>query len=125
VFKLLESGRKDVLGVEITGGYKVEDVEAVKRAFEERQAATGGKVNLLVKLDGLELVESQLRALWDDAAYALRNKEHIGRVAIVGDSPAEKLLARLGGRLLGGRAGREERYFDVADLDRAWEFVNR
>ena len=51
----------------------------------------------------------------------MKNLRHI---AVVGHSKLEKFLIELDNKLAGiVKKGLIEKYFDVADMDNAWEFV--
>ncbi|MCB2188413.1 MAG: STAS/SEC14 domain-containing protein [Deltaproteobacteria bacterium] len=123
MFKMLDHGPGAALGVEISGGYTKEDFEAFKEAYEAR-LAQGAKPGVLVKIDALKLSESEFKALWADASYGLSHLDKLGRIAVVGHSTVQEYLVKLDNLLLGSpKAGREEKYFDVADLEQAWTWV--
>jgi len=50
--------------------------------------------------------------------------DQMRHLAIVGDSKLEKVLVELDNKLLGKKKEELiEKYFNVADIDKAWEFV--
>lgn len=123
MFKVLEGSGGNALGVEISGGYTKSDVEEFEKAFESH-AAEGGRVNVLVKIDEVKLADSEFGAFWEDSRYALRNMDKLGHIAVVGHSQFEKILVKMDNLGFGSRAkDREEKYFDVSEMDRAWEFI--
>ncbi len=124
MFSVLEGSDGGVLGVEISEGYTPEDVEAFKKAFEERIAGGHDRVNLLVKIDRMEMGKSHLKAFVADAMYALKVKNQLRHVAVVGDSAVEKFIVAMDNKIM-GNAEKEliEKYFNVAEIDKAWTFV--
>ncbi len=124
MFKVLDGSAGDVLGVEISQEYTKADVEKFKEAFEAALAEAGGKVNILVKMDQLPWSKVKLDAFVEDARYALKFKNTMRHLAIVGKSEILEPLVRLDNLILGKpEEGLIEKYFDVADMDQAWEFV--
>jgi len=124
MFKVLDGSAGDVLGVEISQEYTKADVEEFKQAFEAALAEAGGKVNILVKMDQLPWSKVKLDAFVEDSRYALKFKNTMRHLAIVGDSKILEPLVRLDNLILGKpEEGLIEKYFDVNDLDQAWAFV--
>jgi hypothetical protein len=123
MFTIMEKTQVNALGVEISGPYTKEDEAAFEKAFED--AFQGHeKVNVLVKIDALDLAQSSVGALFNDARYSLRKIANLGHIAIVGTSRVEKALASLDNKIFGNPAeGRIEKYFDLAELDAAWAFI--
>lgn len=125
MLKFLDGSGSKALGAEISGGYKKEDLEAIKQAFEKQLEQGEDKVNILIKVDGMKVAETEFKAFWGGAHYALSNLDKLGHIAVVGHSAVEKVIVKLDNMILGNKkAGREQKYFDVADIDQAWDFVN-
>lgn len=123
VFKKLDGSPENALGVEISGGYTKSDVEEFKKAFEEYLETTD-QVNVLVKIDELNIGRTEFGAFLEDSRYALKNKDKLGKIAIVGHSRLEEILVKMDNKIFGDRQkGREEKYFDVADISKAWDFI--
>ena len=121
---MLEGSAGDVLGVEISQEYTTQDVEEFKKAFEQAVAAGNGRVNILVKVDQLPWTKVKWDAFVQDSRYALKHLDQMRHLAIVGDSKLEELMVKLDNLVL-GKPEKElvEKYFNVADMDKAWEFV--
>jgi hypothetical protein len=124
MFKILEGSEGNVLGVEISREYTKENVEEFKKAFESKIAEGHDRVNVLFKIDNLNLGKIHVNAFIDDSMYALKHLDQLRHIAVVGDSKLEKVLVELDNKLF-GRKKKEliEKYFDVADINKAWEFV--
>lgn len=60
-----------------------------------------------------------LPALWDDVKFAATHGNKVDRVAIVGDKKWEKWMAMICKPFTGA----EVRYFDAADLEKAWDWI--
>jgi len=124
MFKILEGSEGNVLGVEVVGGYMKEDIEELKKICDDKIAEGHGKLNFLIKIDQLEFGKSEFGAFYEDAKYAISHMKNLRHIAVVGQSKLEKILIELDNMLLGSvRKELIEKYFDVADMDKAWEFV--
>lgn len=124
MFKILEGSEGNVLGVEVVGGYVKEDIEALKKICDDKIAEGHGKLNFLIKIDRLAFGKSEFGAFYEDAKYAISHMKNLRHIAVVGHSKLEKILIELDNKLMGSaRKELVEKYFDVADMDKAWEFV--
>ncbi len=124
MLRILDGSGNGVLAVEIEGGYTKSDFEACRDAFEEQLSQGHDKVDILLKLDRMDLGRTSTVAFVEDGRYALGHMENIGRIAVVGHSGLTRLLVR-GDNAVFGRPGErlEEKYFDVSDMDAAWDFI--
>jgi hypothetical protein len=124
MFKVLEESEGNVVGVEISGEYTKEDVEELEKLFEGKVAEGHDRLNLLFKIDNLDIGKIHVGAFIEDSKYALKHVDQMRHLAIVGDSKLEKVLIELDNKLF-GKMKKEliEKYFDVADMDKAWEFI--
>ncbi len=124
MFQILEGSQGNVIGVEVSESYTKQDVEALKKLFEAKLAEGFDRINLLCKIDNLKLRDIKFDAFIEDAAYALKYIEQLRHIAVVGHSDLIKHLVKMDNVIFGsGGQERVEKYFDVADLDQAWEFV--
>jgi len=124
MFQVLEGSEGNVLGVEISREYTKEDVEELKKIFDGKIAEGHDRVNILIKIDNLNIGKIHLSAFIDDSMYALKHLDQMRHLAIVGDSKLEKVLVELDNKLFGKKKEELiEKYFNVADIDKAWEFV--
>jgi hypothetical protein len=124
MFQVLEGSEGNVLGVEISGEYTKDDVEQLKKAFESKLAEGYDKVNILAKIDKLNFRKIHINAFIEDCLYALKRLKQLRHISVVGDSKLKKVLIELDNKLFMSKK-REliEKYFDIADIDKAWEFV--
>ena len=92
--------------------------------FPEIIAVFRNKLNILFKLDELELHKITTAAFIDDCRYSLGHIKQLGHLAIVGHSELEKLLIKADNKII-GRPEDDliEKYFDVSEIDQAWKFV--
>lgn len=124
MFQVLDGSQGDVLGIEISQGYTKEDINEFKKAFEDTLAQSDGKVNLLCKIDGLKIGQSEFMAFVEDARYALKYINELRHIAVVGDSKIEAALVKADNWIFGSKEKqRIEKYFNVGDIDQAWAFV--
>lgn len=115
----------NVLAVEVINGFSKTDEDICKKFFNKKREQGFDSINVLVKLDEMKISHSSIKAFFEDTLWALRNYEHLGHLAIVAHSNVLKALVPID-NLFFKRAskGREERYFDISQLDEALEFVN-
>lgn len=124
MFKVMEGSGGSVLAVEISGSYTVQDVEQFEKAAEDQISQGNDRINILVKIDDLDLLKIEPKAFFKDAKYALEHIKQMRHLAIVGNSKLEEVMVKLD-NLIFGREKQEliEKYFNVSDMDKAWEFV--
>ncbi|WP_027186389.1 STAS/SEC14 domain-containing protein [Desulfovibrio inopinatus] len=124
MFTILDGTENNILGVEITGGYMKEDFNAVKKAFEDILAQGHDRVNVLCKIDKMKFLEGELSAFIADGRYALSHRDKLRHVAIVANSSVVETLISLDNAIFGDpQNDLIEKYFDIKDIDDAWEFV--
>lgn len=124
MFQILDGSEGNVMGVEISGEYTKKDVEELEKIFEGKVAEGHERLNLLFKIDNLNLGKIHVSAFIEDSKYALKHMDQMRHLAIVGDSKLEKVLVELDNKLFGKKKEELiEKYFNVADIDKAWEFV--
>ena len=122
--QVLDGSEGNVVGVEISGEYTKEDVEELEKIFEGKVAEGYDRLNLLFKIDNLNIGKIHVNAFIEDSKYALKHMDQMRHLAIVGDSKLEKVLIELDNKLFGKKKEELiEKYFNVADIDKAWEFV--
>ena len=124
MYQVLEGSEGNVVGVEISGEYTKEDVKELEKIFEGKVAEGYDRLNLLFKIDNLNIGKIHLNAFIEDSKYALKHMDQMRHLAVVGDSKLEKVLVELDNKLFGKKKEELiEKYFNVADIDKAWEFV--
>ena len=124
MFRILKSKQDNVLAAEISGGYTLEDFEDFKDIFEQKLNQGIQRVNLLIKIDKLDLSDMTWKAFFADSMYSLRHMDNLGHLAIVGHSNLSKVMITLDGAIFNrAKKGLEEKYFDISDLNKAWKFV--
>jgi hypothetical protein len=114
-----------VLAVEVIDGFTENDEKICQKFFEKKIKEGFKQVNVLVKLDELKVSHSSTKAFFEDIIWAMRHYKNLGHLAIVAHSKIVKALVPID-NLFFERAskGRLERYFDVSQLDEAFDFVN-
>jgi len=115
----------NVLAIEVIDGFTETDEKLCQKLFQEKLDKGYPSVNILVKLDELKINQSSIKAFMEDTIWLLRNYKNIGHLAIVAHSSVLKALVPID-NLFFQRAsqGRQERYFDVSQIEEAFEFVN-
>ncbi|MEZ4805542.1 MAG: STAS/SEC14 domain-containing protein [Bacteroidia bacterium] len=121
----LNTYKNNVLAIEVIDGFTENDEKLCQKFFQEKLDQGFDQVNVLVKLDELKINHSSIKAFMEDSIWALRNYKSIGHLAIVAHSKVLKAMVPID-NLFFQRAseGRLERYFDVSQLDEAFDFVN-
>ena len=125
MIKKLISESNYVLAVEIIGEYIQEDLQQFENWFEEMLKDGQQQINILFKIDRLPISHISFKTIINDALFSMKNIDHCGHIAMVGHSKMEKTA--VGMESMGynkSKKGREMKYFDIKDIDKAWEFVN-
>lgn len=125
MIKFLEPASEHVIAIEFEDGYTVEDEKNLEKAFEEKLSKGFEKVNLLAKIDKLDISHTSWKAMWEDGMYALKHIKNCGKIAIVGNSKLEEFMIKIDNSMFGNeKAGRVEKYFHIEDMDHALGWVN-
>ncbi len=120
----LNTEKDYVLALEITDKYVPEDEKQFAKWFDEKLAEGHHQVNILCKIDKLPIAHVSCKAFMEEGLYGLRHIRNCGHIAIVGHSKLEKFMIALDGMVFNrAKKGRIERYFDIDDIEAAWEFV--
>lgn len=120
----LKTSPENVLAIEVIDGFTKTDEKLCQKFFEEKLAKGFDTVNVLVKLDEMKISKISVKAFFEDILWSLRNYQKMGHLAIVAHSSILKALVPVDNLFFARSAkGREERYFDVSKLDKAFEFV--
>ena len=113
--------RKDlkgaVLGLRVEGGIHQRATVELVRTIESR-SARWGPIGILAVFDSYPSLNSA-EALYEDLRFVLLAKEHISRVAVVGEEPWKDTWVGLFG-LFGGI---EMAYFQHTSMDHAWRWL--
>lgn len=116
--------KNNTLAIEVIDGFTETDEKLCQKWFQQKLNEGYEQVHILVKLNELKISHSSIKAFMEDIIWALRHYKQIGHLAIVAHSKVIKALVPID-NLFFQRAskGRYERYFDISQLDEAFEFV--
>ena len=89
-----------------------EFVPAVEAAIEAH-----GKIRMLAQFHDFHGWD--MHAMWDDTKFAAKHLTEIERIALVGEKTWEKWMAKVCRPFTLAKI----RYFDIADIDQAWEWI--
>jgi len=122
----IKTFQNNCLAVEVIDGFTETDEEICQKWFQQKLDDGFEQVNVLVKLDEVKVSNSSVKAFMEDSIWALRHYKQLGHLAIVAHSKVLKALVPID-NLFFQRAskGRQERYFDVSQLDEAFDFINQ
>jgi stage II sporulation SpoAA-like protein len=115
----------NVLAIEVIDGFTETDEKLCQKFFNKKIKQGYNSINVLVKLDEMKISHSSVKAFFEDIIWVLRNYKKLGHLAIVAHSNVLKALVPID-NLFFARAskGRQERYFDISQIDEAFEFIN-
>ena len=123
--KLIPNMPEDVLAFDIIGEYRIKDVKILERLFLNK-TRNHKKVNILAKIDHLDLSKTTLKAFWEDFTFALQYYKDIKKIAIVGNNDFQKYIIKLDSWFFDNeKHGRVEKYFDVKEIKDARTFVSK
>ena len=113
-----------VMALEIVEGFTKADYELVEKWANAKREQGFTKMNLLLKLDKLTISDTSLKAFLDQTLKLMKNFKQIGRIAVVAQSKILKKVVPIENFFLQTfNKGREERYFDVEEIEKAFAFV--
>ena len=120
----IKTFNNNCLALEVIDGFTETDEKICQKLFETKLAEGFKQVNLLVKLDELKVSHSSVKAFMEDTIWVFRHYKEIGHLAIVAHSKILKASVPID-NLFFQRAskGRLEHYFDVSQLDEAFDFI--
>mgnify|MGYP001281960390 CR=1 FL=1 len=115
---------RNILAVEIIENYTEEDLLFFKKLFEQKLEKGFTHINILIKLDELKIDKINIKTFFSDVLWTLRKFSSLGHIAVVAHSNITKMLVTLDA-LFFKRAseGRNERYFDISQIDEAYRFI--
>jgi len=115
----------NALAITVIDSFTENDENICQKWMEEKLAKGFDQVNILINIDEMKISGSSAKAFFEDTLYIIRNYKNLGHIAVVAHSKVLKALIPID-NLFFERAskGRHERYFDVSQLDEAFEFVN-
>jgi len=120
----LEVYENNVLSLEAYGGFTEVDERYCQKLFEQKREAGFEKINILLKIDELKITKSSVKALLEDIVWDLRNYKNMEKLAVVANSSIIKMLVSIDNLFFASKKeGREEKYFNVSEMDKAIEFV--
>ncbi|MEH0157864.1 STAS/SEC14 domain-containing protein [Limibacter armeniacum] len=115
----------NTLAFDVIEGFTEVDEKLFQKFFEKKLEQGYEQVNILVKLDELKITESSIKAFMEDIIWTFRNYKKMGNIAVVAHSRILKALVPIDNLFFQRlKEGREERYFDVSQLDEAMKFVD-
>ena len=115
----------DILAVEVIDGFTETDEKFCQKLFAEKLNQGSESVNMLVKLDEMKISKIETKAFFEDILWVIRNYKKLGHLAVVAHSSILKALVPIDNAFFARASkGRQERYFDVSQMDEAWAFVN-
>lgn len=125
MIKILDGAAKNVIAIDLVDSYEENDEKLLEKLFDDKLATGLKQVNLLCKIDSLNLSKSSWKAMWDDSMYALKHMNNCGKIAIVSNKKWEEFLIHIDNSMFQNKKlGREEKYFHIDDLDKAMDWVN-
>ena len=120
----LKTFESNVLAIEVIDDFTETDEMLCRKLFEEKLAAGADKVNVLVKLDELKTSKISMKAFFEDVIWTWRNYKKMRHLAIVAHSSILKALVPVDNLFYENKKEeRLEKYFDVSQLNEAFDFV--
>lgn len=108
-------GTGNAIGFTMSGKLHDEDYKKFVPLVDE--AAKSGKVRLLAHFHDFHGWDAH--ALWDDIKFSTTHCSKIEKIALVGDKTWEKWMAKVCKPFTMAKV----EYFDAADMDKAWAWL--
>jgi len=114
MIKFLKKSHDNIFGLEATGEITEKDIidweTKINKAVKKY-----GTVNWLFVIKASKF--ESLKSMYSDMMWLLKNIVHFDKMAIVGDKKWEELLIKADSLAFG------EKYFDISQLDQAWDYI--
>lgn len=117
--EILDQSNPDIIAIRLSGKLLHQDYQQFLPVLEKLIEDRGG-IRCLLEMTDFQGME--LRALWDEIKFDVKHGRQITRCAVVGDRTWERWMTTLS-RPVFPRA--EVRFFDVAERDRAWDWIQQ
>lgn len=104
---------KKLITLRVSGKLTARDYDRAIPEIEGALEQVGGKLNAVIELDDLRGWD--LSALWKDLKFDVRHYDDFRRIAVVGQSDAEKIGAKVSGALTSA----EVEFFQHDEVDDA------
>ncbi len=115
----------NILALEVIDGFTEADEKFAQKLFNEKLEKGFETINILVKIDEYKLSKTSTKAFFEDVIFILRKFKNLGHIAIIAHSKILKIMVPIDNLFFERSSkGREERYFDISQIDQAWEFIN-
>ena len=121
----LKTFENNVLAFEVIDAFTETDEKLARKLFNEKLAQGYDKVNVLIKFDEYKVLKTEFKAFFEDLAFIIKKFDKLGRLAFVGHSKLMEALVPVDNMFFKNKTeDREERYFDVSEIDNAYKFIN-
>lgn len=117
MIEILSTDSDKVVAFKMSGKLHDADYKEFVPALEAAIEAHG-KIRMLAQFHDFHGWD--LHAAWDDTKFAVKHFTEIERIALVGEETWEEWMAKVCRPFTLAKI----RYFDVADIDQAWEWIS-
>lgn len=117
MFEQMEDSSNNVIGIKVKGKLLDKDYEELNQWLDDIKK-NHDDIYMLCFLEDFH-GWGELSAVWDDFKLGMNHRKDIKRCAMVGDKTWQKWGTTLGDWFMQG----EVKYFDHAELEKAWEWV--
>jgi hypothetical protein len=118
VIEILPQSSETNIGFKMSGKVTIEDYDVLLPKLDQAISARG-KINLLVMIDDLEGWKG-LDAAKADFNFGTHEYRQVGKAAFVGDKKWQKWMVKIMDPFT---RRTDERYFEVGQLDDAWQWI--
>jgi hypothetical protein len=115
MIELLPESEKNSVGFKVSGPVSYEDIKKLEPHLE-KLIEQYGKINCLIVAEEGCPQYASWRAFCEDFMWAFKHLKQLNKIAVVGHSKILKAITTVD--LIFG-----EKYFDLADLDKAWQYI--
>ncbi len=111
----------NLLAIQVIDGF----TETDEKLSEKKLNQGFESINVLVKIDELKISHGNAKAFFEDIIWLLRNYKKMRHLAIVAHSNILKALVPIDNLFFARSSkGRQERYFDISQLEEAFAFID-
>jgi stage II sporulation SpoAA-like protein len=116
MFKKLAQSSENIVGYKVIGKLLDKDYKELIPVLEGL-IEQHGKLRFL--MDMTEYKGASIKAAMDDLMFDLKHDKEIERCAVVGNKTWEEWIVKISKVFMKG----EIRYFDIHEIDQAWEWI--
>ena len=122
----LKTFENNALAFEVIDGFTETDEKFFKKMFNKKLDEGYDSINILIKFDEYKVTKTEFKSFFEEMVFIIKKMDKLGHLAYVGNSKLMEALIPVDNMFFKNKSkGREEKYFDISDIDKAYQFINK